>query len=914
VNPDKVVQTLVFAGVARTTRGSEESVSPGSRAGKGYLWLNGDCQRSQGSLAFPSIRSQQFQRSSVVQDDRARLKDLFQEALELNDSERASFVARLLRTDPVLGGDLASLLKAHFANPSFLEHGIHETVQTLLPDGTTPGGRIGPYQIVRELGRGGMGIVYLARRVDGGFEQYVAIKFVRWEVSPEHLRRRADEREILARLQHPGIAPLYGGGVADGRPYLVMEFVDGDTITDFCSDNALSVEARLDLLMEVCDAVQFAHQNLVIHRDLKPSNILVSADGRVKLLDFGIAKLLERESDAGADSSGDTETRTALTPAYSSPEQLQRLPVTTATDVFSLGIVAYEVLTGVRPFDVAGLSPAQVERLICDTDPVPPSAAAAAAGRSDWIDGDLDNVILKALRKEPRERYESARAFADDMKRYLRGLPVTAQTPTRRYRVQKFLRRNRVPVASGVVALTALLSAVGVASWQARVASVRANETALERDNARAATERAETINQFLQGVLATANPSWYIDSNTKGPDVTVLEALEEAARRMDEELADDPEVRGDIHHTLGDTYRALLNHDGMVRHFEASLDLRRQAFEAPHPKIAEALYYVSAARGRSGEWGKSHSLLREAIAMQRLKDEGNNLPFMLHSMQASEYFTGRPAELLPTLLEAKTLFVDRFGPEHRYYRAVVPSLVLLAQAYLDLGDVDAARAWVDSARVYTGGPGSVAAGPVPMALGLVRAFQGSFDEAEALLAGVPAWPAPLTLATVVYTPQRRWAAARSVLVASIDENLGQEPERPPSSRQSVLRLHAGLAYVDALAGETARAARDAQATLDEMDRIFVEGDLPFFWGTRRRATAAIGRSHLAENRADEAEALFLANLEAVQSRGNLGLAWYEANADLAALYDATGDVESRDRHRAVLRGFAFHRPLAGAS
>lgn len=837
-----------------------------------------------------------------MQDPENDIEGLFARAVELGEEGRADVVAQIRETHPELAEELERLLRAHDANPAFLERGIDEAVQALLPDERSPGGRIGPYQVVRELGSGGMGVVCLARRVDGGFEQYVAIKFARWGLSPEHLKRLASEREILARLKHPGIAPLYGGGVTDGRPYLVMEYIDGDPITNFCAARGLGLEARLDLIMDVCDAVQFAHQNLVIHRDLKPSNILVDGDHRVRLLDFGIAKLLA--PDPGSENPA-TVTGTALTPAYSAPEQLRREAVTTATDVFSLGVLAYELLTGQRPFDLHGLSPAEIERMICETEPVPPSAASAGPFVAE-IDEDLDTVIMKALRKEPKDRYESARALADDIKRYLRGMPVVARAPSRRYRLAKFARRNKVPVASGVIVGLALVAAVGVTSWQARVASQRAVDAARERDNAQAAAARAESINRFLQGVLATANPSWYVASDSSGPDVTVLAALEEAARRMDEELADDPGVRSDIHHTLGDTYRALLRHDLMVEHFEASLALRREAFAPPHPKIAEALYYLSAARSRGGRLAEALPLLEEAVAMQRERDEGNNLPFMVQGLALSYLSMGRIASSLPLLDEAAVLMAQRFGPEHRYYPSVSSSQAYASLAYSEAGDAEAARAWADSALAHSVDIPSVSEMPTMVSgiADLLAGDPGGVSVLEAIVARDPKFAAgQRALAEYVYVPRGELALAIEAFDRALDA-LPSDNSSPPSYRLRHLEYAAGRAYVLALSG-------DIEAASSEVERISagIEEDLdaasrPYWWSLTRLLQGTRGRIHLDRGRFGSAEAMMLANLHELDERGIGGMWLHSALNDLVVLYTAIGDVETRAQYLDRLHSF----------
>ncbi len=437
------------------------------------------------------------------------LKDIFNEAVALPPAERVAFLDTVCPSAAVRH-EVEGLLDSLDDDPDFMEASVHEEALSLvaennhLPDRS--GTRMGPYRLVREIGHGGMGEVYLAERADGEFEQQVAIKLVR------HGSRRADlhqrlryERQILARLQHPNIARLLDGGLTEeGLPYLVMTYVEGQPITTYCDTHRLSTNQRLDLFRTVCDAVQYAHRNLVIHRDLKPSNILVASDGTVKLLDFGIAKLLDEESTEALPLTH-TGMR-VMTPEYASPEQVRGQPVTTATDVYALGIILYELLTGHRPYQVRDLSPTQVERVICQQQPQRPSTAvrhvddkptatttrlaktpaAISAARDTQPDrlyrrlrGDLDTVVLKALRKEPERRYASVEQLSEDLRRHLHQLPIVARPDTLGYRVTKLVQRHTMGVAATVLVALILLGGILATAYQARVA-------AAERDRAHA--------------------------------------------------------------------------------------------------------------------------------------------------------------------------------------------------------------------------------------------------------------------------------------------------------------------------------------------------------------------------------------------------------------------------------------------
>jgi serine/threonine-protein kinase len=386
--------------------------------------------------------------------------------LELRGEARARWLASLRVEDAPLAAEVEALLQEHDAleREGFLED--RPPSRPVRPVAGVEGGgeRVGPYRILRELGRGGMGCVYLAEQEGEGFRRRVALKVLEpGGPGAEVERRFRDERRILAGLEHPGIARFYDAGRSpEGRFFLALEYVEGPSLLDHARRTELPTRAKAQLFLEVLDAVEFAHGRSVVHRDLKPSNILVGADGRPRLLDFGIAKLIDPDPDAMM-----TETRTemrALTPAYASPEQFRGEPATPASDVFSLGVVLYEILSGVRPFAAASTSRAVVERAVLSEDPEPPSAAAQRrGGPGREVGRDLDAICLKALRKEPEERYRSAGAFARDLRSYLDGRPVAARAGSVRYRFARFARRHRVRLAlSGAlgVAAVALLLAV----------------------------------------------------------------------------------------------------------------------------------------------------------------------------------------------------------------------------------------------------------------------------------------------------------------------------------------------------------------------------------------------------------------------------------------------------------------------
>jgi serine/threonine protein kinase len=397
----------------------------------------------------------------------ARVDALFNAALDLSPAERSAFLEKECTGDPELLLEVRAMVEADGDPGATIDKAMVSGAEAwaMATEQQAIGTRMGPYRITGFLGRGGMGAVYRAVRDDAAFEKEVAIKLLRGGMdSRSVLRRFEQERQILARLEHPHIARLLDGGTgANGMPFLVMEFVeDGVMVTQHCREHALGLEKRLLLFLDICSAVGYAHQNLIVHRDLKPGNILVDRSGSVKLLDFGIARVLSETMDQTVTVAG----AQMLTPEYASPEQVRGEPVTTATDVYSLGIVLYEILTGRKAQLIQETSLAGIARAVCDTAPIRPSQAAEGGGqiRGRELRGDLDNVILKAVHKDREQRYSSVEQFADDIRSYLQGLPVKARPDSFRYRAGKFLKRNRLSVALGTAAML-MLSASTYLLW-----------------------------------------------------------------------------------------------------------------------------------------------------------------------------------------------------------------------------------------------------------------------------------------------------------------------------------------------------------------------------------------------------------------------------------------------------------------
>lgn len=414
------------------------------------------------------------------------VRALFEEASDRPPAEREAFLTSACAGDADLKREVETLLRSDSEAAEFLEKPAAEAVHAAT-DGReiVSRRRVGVYEIIREIGRGGMGAVYLGSRADSEYRREVAIKILPFGLDSDFsVERFRNERQILAGLQHPCIASLYDGGTTeDGLPYFVMEYVKGEDVLSYCDRRKLTIAARIQLFRRICSAVHYAHQNLVVHRDIKPGNILVSEEGDPKLLDFGIAKLLDPQ----ASPSGLTGVSSRImTPGYASPEQVRGERITTASDVYSLGVLLYALLTGRQPYVVSATSPDAIIRSVCETEPLRPSlavvrqeegSASAAEARSTTprglrrtLNGDLDNILLAALRKEPQRRYQSVEQLSEDIRRYLAGLPVNTRPDTLRYRAGKYLTRHKALFAAGSLVTASLIGGLITTSWQARVA------------------------------------------------------------------------------------------------------------------------------------------------------------------------------------------------------------------------------------------------------------------------------------------------------------------------------------------------------------------------------------------------------------------------------------------------------------
>jgi eukaryotic-like serine/threonine-protein kinase len=600
-----------------------------------------------------------------------QVEELLDAALDLPPDARERFLDHAAAPDEVRA-EARRLLRLSERVEPFLARPATAFAAALLSgdmDDTSHGSpalpeRVGPYRVLREAGHGGMGTVLLAERADPQFRQRVALKLVRGEMATGSLLRRfLEERQILASLEHPGIARLLEGGITEeGLPWFAMEYVEGTPIDRYCAERRLSVPERLELFLLACDAVQYAHRQLVVHRDLKPSNILVTDEGRVKLLDFGIAKLLA--GGAGSELEATQTNLRPMTPAYASPEQIRGDAVSTASDVHALGVLLYTLLVGQHPYLKPGRQPHEVTRAVLEEEPGLPSLAAPEGIRRR-LRGDLDTIILAALRKEPERRFATVDQLAADIRRHLAGLPVSARPDTWRYRTGKFVRRH----GAGVAAAAAF---VVVAVGYGITVTVHADRVARE-------GAKTEQVRDFLLSLFAHANPAV-----TQGREPTVSELVAEGARRVAVELEGQPDIQAEMMTTLGEVYVTLGRYQAASEQLEAALAIRRRTHPGPNQAVARTAQVLSDALHFHGRLAEAELLVREVLGMVR----------QLHG--ARDWRVGVALNDLGDLLHTR----GRLAEAEEQLRLALP--ILVAARGMDSPDV--ARAQRDLANVLRDG------------------------------------------------------------------------------------------------------------------------------------------------------------------------------------------------------------------
>ncbi len=551
---------------------------------------------------------------------------IFEEALNLKEPERTEFLVDMCGDDSELLEEICSLIEADTNVPSVLKGQASDAIY-IQPKKNYNGTVIGNYKIINQIAEGGMGSVFLAERADGQFEQKVALKIIKPGMnSNEIIKRFQFERQILARLQHPNIARLLDGGLTDENlPYFTMEYVEGDPIDQYCDKNNLSINERLKLFSEVCNAIQYAHQNLVIHRDLKPNNIIIKKDGTVKLLDFGIAKVFTED-----DSFAQSElTRTGLyvmTPEYASPEQIKGEAITTSTDIYSLGLILYQLITGEKAYKIKTQSPLELEKIICYTEPVKPSSIIKLLQTKNEIkaekisrahktnldkliktlSGDLDNICLMALRKEPERRYSSAEQFQQDIENYLEGRPVSARQNTIYYRTNKFIIRHKI----------AVISAFAIFLIAASLTTFYFIQLKKERDKAQLEAQKAEEVSNFLKNIFKLSDPY-----EARGKTITARELLDKGAQKINQELSDQPDVKASMLSLIGSVYQNLGLFDKSDTLLKEALAIRMK-LNKNGMKEAKSLRDLGELYTYKGEYSKADSLLTNALNIYNINSE----------------------------------------------------------------------------------------------------------------------------------------------------------------------------------------------------------------------------------------------------------------------------------------------------
>jgi len=647
-----------------------------------------------------------------------RLQELFSEAVELPAAKRGEFIARETGDDAELCQELLELLECDVGQLTGpLTNALGAALDATTRDRRKAmlGRTIGNYRLVSVLGHGGTGTVYLGERADRQYSAQVAVKIV--DSATVHgdlgMRFRA-ERQILASLNHANISRLVDAGeTSEGQPYLVMEYVHGEPVDRYCDMHQLDLRARMKLFLEICTAVQYAHQNLIVHRDLKPANILVTSEGAPKLLDFGIAKLL----DAGDAASVLALTRMndrLLTPEYASPEQILGRTVTTASDVYALGVVLYELLTGMRPYTVpASASQLELERSICVTDPLRPSASvkrasdsrssdsavdilAIAAARGLTVEklqkrlqGDVDAIVMRALRKEPQHRYSSVEQLTTDIRRYLLREPVSARQGNWLYYSRRFVHRHAYGVAAGATFI-ALIISFAVAM------SIQTQRVAAERDRAEVENERAEKVSDFMLMVFSAADPFTH-----EGREVTARELLERSGQQVREDLSQHPEVRARLLESIGRAYRRRGDTDKAVSYLEDAVHIRKQMVEPDEAATVTAMAELAVALRQAGDAEGSDRVLRNALQHARSHglERTPSYARLLANRGRLELDAGNLPAARQFLEDSLELNREILGPRHKEVAVVLHEL---SRVYQWSDDLQAAeRAAQDAVAIF---------------------------------------------------------------------------------------------------------------------------------------------------------------------------------------------------------------------
>lgn len=874
----------------------------------------------------PNQSNSATQKSKVMDPTRwQRVEELFGVALGRAPKERATFLVEACGRDDGLRREVEALLAAHQRAGDFIQAPAFEDALILInhPEATLKkGARIGPYEVIREIGRGGMGAVYLAARADDEYKKRVAIKVIKRGMDTEAvLRRFRNERQILASLDHPNIARLFDGGTTeDGMPFFVMEYIEGSPLLNYCDTERLSTVDRLRLYRRICAAVQHAHQNLVIHRDIKPSNIVVTQGGTPKLLDFGIAKLLSR--DAALPSEHTATIARIMTPQYASPEQVRGSAITTASDIYSLGVLLYRLLTGHHPYQFKTFLPTEIEKVICKREPERPSTAITRVEESTDEDGvttgkvtpesvsearrerpdglrrrlkgDLDNIVLMAMRKEPERRYSSVEQFSEDIRRHIEGLPVIATNPTFNYRAGKFVRRNRIGVTAAAFILLSLVGGIVTTTFQSRKA---------QREKT-----KAESINAVLEDMLNYSNP--VLDSSGKSSETTMTDALDEAARRLESaEFDNQPEVKAELERIIGSTYNGQGRYTLGREHMQKYVLLEKKLYGENHPKTIEASTTWASLLFARGEIAEAEGLFRQVLPHMRIeRQRGNiNAEHLLEALICFGYLRrtqGDSSEAEALFREALALS-PQVAPESHFSSGITRST--LASTIADQGRFDEALQTAREAVIESRQRGDTARpdfGFSLTVLGGLLTDKGDFAEADAAL-----HEAEMIFRRLLQ-PSHLWLGdnLRNQAISLYQQDkLGEAQDKVTEARRIYLEgfgthydHYPTVLIIQGLILNKAGKSREGEKFLREAVKLRTES-LPrdHFWVAI--ANTALGECLTTQKRYEEAEPLLISSYNALKAgQGEQNPRTILARQRLTELYSKWGkqDLAGSFAHR----------------
>jgi serine/threonine protein kinase len=878
-----------------------------------------------------------------------QIQTLFHEVADLSPPEQRTLLNAACGDDQELVAEVLALAEEDARGTSLLDRDLAHVAEQVLDEGmprTVPFKQFGPYRIKQALGEGGMGVVYLAERTDLG--SLVAIKILRdaW-LSPARRERFASEQRTLAQLNHASIARLYDADTLDdGTPWFVMEYVEGVPLTDYCSQHACSIEQRLQLFRSVCEAVQYAHQHAVIHRDLKPSNILVKPDGTVRLLDFGIAKQLE-SLDTPA---GHNQTMTGLrlmTPAYAAPEQVRGQRLGVQTDVYSLGVILYELLAGELPFDLSQLTPAEAEAVIVGQDPEKPSAVTnraapdhnhASPSKTAWT--DLDVLCITAMHKETERRYQSVEALIRDLDHYLKGEPLEARPDTFRYRLGKFVRRNRRAVSAAALGFTVIVGLV--AFFTVRLAKAR--NVALEE------AARTERIQRFMMNLFEGGDEA-------AGPadSLRVVSLLDQGVQKA-QTLNNDPKVQAELYQNLGSIYQKLGKFDPADSLLRRALEQRKSLFGRDSSEVAESLVTLGLLRADQAKYDEAEQLVRQGLEMSRRHLPPNH-PAVARDTYALGKVLGQHGsydQAIPVLGEAVRLqsapgasttdladslsaladtqcsagHYDICDPVHRRvlemhrrlygprHPVVADDLASLGAVQTDLGYYDKAeqfyRQALDITESYYGKDHPKTAARLT-GLGEALGYESKFDEADGALQQA------LTIQEHVYGPVHPAVAeALNELgnVASMRNHLDEAEARFRRAADIYRAVYGDHHYQVAIALSNVASLYYDRKNYPRAEQLFRDVVRRFTEALSADnvntaiARLKLGRTLLHQNRYREAEVETSASYEILTRQTSPATSFVRAaRKDLAAEYDGLRQPEKAAKYRAEL-GAAENKTL----